>query len=113
MRAPLRAVLDALLAGSAPGAELSLDAIGDALGAIAVTPDEIGWLLDSLEGAGRRVGTALGVGAVAALNRVLTCARSLRQELGRPARVDELAGRTGLSELEVRRALLFARVMGR
>jgi sigma-70-like protein len=109
----LREALDALLAASAPGSELTLDAVGDALSDKPVTPEEIGWLLDELEGAGRRVGGGSDVGAVAALGGVLAAARALRGELGRPARVDELAARARLSEREVRRALLFARVMGR
>jgi uncharacterized protein YidB (DUF937 family) len=113
VRPPVREVLDLLLAGSAPGAELTLDAVGDALGDRPVTPDEIGWLLDELEAAGRRVGDAPRASAVAALGDVLASARALRQELGRPARVDELSARSGLSEGEVRRALLFARVMSR
>ncbi|HEU4407831.1 MAG TPA: sigma-70 domain-containing protein [Polyangiaceae bacterium] len=113
MRAAIREALGLLLAQSAPGAELTLDAVGDALGDRAVTPDEIGWLLDELEAAGRRVGGAPGASALTALNGVLASARALRNELGRPARVDELAARSGLSEAEVRRALLFARVMGR
>lgn len=113
MRPPVREALELLLAASAPGAELTLDAVGDALGDRPVTPEEIGWLLDELEAAGRRVGDAPGVGAVAALGGVLVSARALRDELGRSARVDEIAARSGLSEGEVRRALLFARVMGR
>ncbi len=106
-------MLERLLADSAPGDHLSLDAVGDAVADRPVTPEEIGWLLDELESAGRRVDGSAGVGAVAALGGVLASARALRQELGRPARIDELAARSGLSEGDVRRALLFARVMGR
>lgn len=116
MRAPVREVLARLLAGSAPGAELSLDAIGDAIGDRAVTPEEIGWIFDELERSGRRVGgTPEGQGPkmTDALGRVLAAARALRREQGRPARVDELAARAGLSEGAVRRALLFARVLSR
>jgi uncharacterized protein YidB (DUF937 family) len=40
-------------------------------------------------------------------------ARSIASATGRTARVTEIAARTGLSEDEVRRALLLARVMGR
>ena len=113
MRPPVRAVLDELMVASAPGGELSLDAIGDAIGDLAITPEEIGWVLDALERDGRRVGTTAGLSSVAALAGVLASARALRQELGRPARVDELSARSGMSEREVRRALLFARVMSR
>lgn len=113
MRPPVREALGLLLAGSAPDTELALDAVGEALADQPVTPEEIGWLLDELEAAGRRVGGTSSVAAAAALARVLASARALRDELGRPARVDELAVRAGLAEGEVRRALLFARVMGR
>ncbi len=116
MRAFVRELLAQLLAGSAPGVELSLDAIGDAIGDRAITPDEIGWLFDELEGAGRRVGgepNPQGGTMTETLGRVLASARTLRPTLGRPARVDELAAQSGLSEGEVRRALLFARVLGR
>lgn len=116
MRAPVRELLAQLLSGSAPGRELSLDAIGDTIGDRAITPDEIGWIFDELERAGRRVGrepNAQGVTMTETLGRVLASARALRQELGRPARVDELAAQAGLPEGEVRRVLLFARVLGR
>lgn len=113
MRALIREVLDALLAAAPRGAELSLDAIGEAVGARPVTVDEIAWLLDRLEAEGRVVAAAAPGGGVTALGTVLRAARTLRAALGRSATVLEIVASTGLAEHDVRRALLLAQVMSR
>jgi hypothetical protein len=106
-------LLEVLLAASAPGSVMSLDAVGEAIGDRAVTADEIAWLLDQLAAAAREVGGPEGEGALSALGKVLPAARAVAARLGRPATIDELAASTGLAPGEVRRALLLAKVMGR
>ncbi len=106
-------MLAALLAASPEGAPLSLDRIGEEIGDRHITPEEIYWLVDALEQAGRRVGSAEGADAMAALRVVLPAARALRAELARPPRVDEIVSRTELPKGDVLRALLLAQVMGR
>lgn len=113
MRPIIAEVLEALLSGSAPGSELSLDSVGEAVGSRAVTAEEIAWLIDRLEAEGRSVGGPPSPSQIGALTRVLGSARSLRASLGRAATVAEIAEGTGMSEAEVRRALLLGKVMGR
>jgi hypothetical protein len=106
-------MLEALLTAIPAGAPLSLDRIGEEIGDKHVTPEEIYWLVDSLEHAGRAVGSAEGGDAMAALRQVLPAARALRAAAGRSPRVDEIVERTGLPRGDVLRALLLAQVMGR
>jgi DNA-directed RNA polymerase sigma subunit (sigma70/sigma32) len=92
---------------------VSIDAMGDALGASAVDATQIDAILTALEGAGRKVDAPSGAHGIAALRKVVPAAKEIAKEQGRTARVPEIAERSGLSEDEVRRALLLARVMGR
>jgi hypothetical protein len=107
-------VVQALLLLANEGETVSLDAIGDALGARAVTQEEIDSIVTRLENAGRVVGEKAegGVG-VARLRKVVEAARTLRLELGRSATADEIAGRAGLDVAAVRHALELAKVMQR
>ena len=91
----------------------SLDHVGDALGTLRVTPDEIDALLDWLEARGRSVGDPVGRGAAELLAEVLSAGRTLRAELGRAPQPREIAGRAGLSLAAVQRALWFARILQR
>lgn len=106
----VRAALDTLLASGEQ--EVSLDAVGDAIGAAAIDTQQIEQLLDALEAAGRKVVAPAGAG-VATLRKVIPAAKLLAKELGRTPRVSEIATRTAVSEAEVRRALLLAKVMQR
>jgi hypothetical protein len=112
-RAVIQEVLDALLAATPRGATLELDAIGDAIGARAVTMDEMAWLIDRIEAEGRVVGAPMPGDGVTALGAVLRAARALRTTSGRTPTVGEIAAQAGLEEREVRRALLLAKVMSR
>jgi len=110
MRPAVAVILQTLLARDESA--LSLDTIGDAIGAIAITPDEIEELFGALEAAGRQVERTtpnvrehLGV--------VLREARRLRQQLKAPPTVESIAAATGLDESAVRAALLYASVLGR
>ncbi|MCA9585504.1 MAG: hypothetical protein KC657_09115 [Myxococcales bacterium] len=112
MRTDLRHIVEALVAGAAAGA-VSLDDVGAALGAIAVTTAEIESMIDAIEARGVAVRAPRGGEGERHLGRVISASRDLRAELGRVPRVDELAERAGLSAAEVRHALSLARVMQR
>lgn len=113
MKPELRAVLDALLAESKDTSEVSLDALGEALGTHAISTDDVDEIMRALEGAGRKVIGPEGGGGEDRLKIVLTTARALMSELGRKPRVEEIAERSGLGVDEVRQALALAQVMQR
>lgn len=113
MRPELQAILDDLLAASEDTRELHLDAVGEAIGARAVTTPEIEALIDALETAGRTLLAPQGGAGELRLKTVLTTARILGPELGRRPNVAEIAARSGLSEEEVRHALDLAKVIQR
>lgn len=113
LRAPLARIVERLLAEER--AAISLDALGDALGDLFVTPDEIDAMVGALEAAGRQVGDEdedAGRG-IERLRGVLDAARALRAELGRSPTTVELIERTGLSPFAVQHALGLAKVMQR
>ncbi len=110
LREPLQEVVDALLLR--PESALSLDVIADAIGAMAITSDEIGLILDELEARGRTVAEG-PVAARQSLTRVLASARKLKAALGRSPTSSEIAADSGLSAADVRLALLFARMLQR
>jgi hypothetical protein len=110
LRPELRVILDALVQRQEPA--LSLDAVAEAIGARAVTPDEIGELIDALESAGKSVALDK-TSARESLAGVLGSARELKRQLGRSPTSHEIAARSGLSLDAVRLALLFARVLQR
>lgn len=113
LRPELAALVDGLVRGTAEGGSITLDAIGEAIGARAITPPEIDAMLSEIEARGRRVVSAEGGRGERHLKSVLAAARELRVELGRPPRPDELAVRAGLTIAEVQHALALARVMQR
>lgn len=103
-------IVEKLLAGR--GAVLSLDAVAEAIGAAAVTFEDIEAVFVGLEAAGRRVESAPN-DPPAALAKVLTSARSFSAVSGRRPTLAEIAEHSGLSLGEVRFALLYARVLVR
>ena len=109
----LRTALDELLRNSEDSRRVTLDTVGDALGSLAVDATQIDAIFGALEAEGRTIEAPSGGHGVAALRKVVPAARAIAKEQGRTARVPEIAERSGLSEDEVRRALLLARVMGR
>lgn len=113
LRAELVAVVDGLVAASEEGASISLDAVGEAIGALAVSQVEIDVILDELEGRGRRVTSNEGGQGEQHLHRVLGAARALVAELGRRPTTAEIAERSGLEVEQVRHALALARIMQR
>lgn len=109
----LAPVLAALLESGRASGTVSLDAVGEAIGVRAASTADIEALVDALEEGGVRVSAPEGASGEASLARVLTAARALRKELGRPPNVRELALATGLDEVAVRHALGLAKVMQR
>ncbi len=123
LRGELRTIVEALLTSSASTKEVSLDAIGQAIGTRAITPVEIDAMIAALEASGRAVtspfasphgpdGPERGAGEDR-LKAVVAAARVLAPELGRPATVAEIAARSGLALDEVRHALALLRIMQR
>ncbi len=108
MRPAIAAILDRLL--KCKDASLSLDTIGDAIGAEQISQAEIEELFHSLEAAGRAVdATAPNVRLHLVL--VLREARRLRELHHSNPDVKTLAQATKLTEREVRAALLYASVL--
>jgi len=106
-------IVSALLALPAPGGELTLNEVADAVGALPVSAQDIEVVFDALERAGRHVVAPAGGNGVEHLRRVLPAARRLRTELGRSPTILEIAAACGLPMDSVRHALALARVMGR
>lgn len=104
------AVLAQLLAES--GELVSLDAVAEAIGAAAITLDEIEAVFRGLEAAGRRIESS-AKDPPAALAQVLATVRRFSAVSGRRPTLAEIATHSGLTLAEVRFALLYARVLVR
>jgi hypothetical protein len=102
------AILKELLAESP--ARVSLDAVSEAIGAAAVTFEDIEALFDGLEAAGWHVESE-PKDPPAALTKVLATVRSFSAVSGRRPTLAEIAEHSGLSLGEVRFAMLYARVL--
>ena len=122
LRPELSRIVEGLLSQKKSG--VSLDDLGEAIGALAISTDEIDAMVTALEGAGRSVGAEDGVVTRRGKNdekapgekfllEVLTAARVLRHGLGRSASPAEIAARSGLTLNDVHHALALARVMQR
>jgi DNA-directed RNA polymerase sigma subunit (sigma70/sigma32) len=109
----LAPILARLLAESADSRQVTLDEVGEAIGVLAVSTDDVDALLAALEKEGRQVKGPEGQRGVGNLRKVLPAARALTGSLGRAPTPAELAELTGLSEDDVRHALALGRVMGR
>jgi hypothetical protein len=110
MRAELEVILQHLTA-TGPRT-ISLDEIGDAIGAALISQAEIEMLFDALEASGSHVGGP-SPSLKEHLFTVLREARRLQQASSGAPRVDDIARATGLSAGEVRAALLYASVLSR
>jgi hypothetical protein len=109
----LVAIAEKLLADSAASNTVTLDAMGDAIGLVPVSTEDVDALMTALEAAGRRVVGPEGARGVGNLQRVIPAARALTAALGRAPTVAELAAETGIGSDDVRHALALGRVMGR
>ena len=113
MRYDLRIILESLLLASAEHREIQLDAIGEAVGARAVTAPEIDSLVTALEAEGRTIVSPGGGSGEDHLKKVLATARRLHTQLGRTATASEIAVHSDLPEAAVRHALALAKVLQR
>lgn len=113
LRSELKVIVARLLASSQASGTVTLDAIGEALGAMAVSMDEIEAVMTALEESGREIVGASGPGAEALLRMVVEAARELRSSLNRRPTADEVARHAGLSVEQTRIALSLLRVMQR
>ncbi|MEO6602241.1 MAG: hypothetical protein ABIQ16_20335 [Polyangiaceae bacterium] len=107
-------ILDLLLQETISAEVVSLDRVAEAIGAAAVTMQDIEAILDALEAHGRRVDSKSEFkDPPAALAQVLKSVRSFSAVTGRRPTLPEIAQHSGLSVGEVRFALLYARVLVR
>jgi hypothetical protein len=113
LRAELQEVLRALLDASSAGGEVSLDAIGEALGARAASTEEIDTLFAALEARKRRIVGPEGGGGEQRLKCVVDAARALTAELGHRPKASEVAARAELTVEQVQHTLALLRVMQR
>jgi len=111
LRPEIAAIADAL--AEAHRERVPLDAIGEAVGTLAISTDEIDLLIAHLESKGRRVEQSITGSGTAKLQKVIASARSLASATGRAATRREIAAHTGLTEDEVGHALALAKVMQR
>ena len=105
-------IVGRLLTGRPKNEPISLDELAEAIGAAAVTMQEIEAIFDALEAAGHAV-EAEPKNPPAVLGQVLSTVRSFSAISGRRPTVPEIAQHSGLSVGEVRFALLYARVLAR
>jgi hypothetical protein len=113
LRPELRAVFQHLLSASAHDLQVSLDQVGEALGVLAVTTEEIDLLLTALENENRRITGPQGGGVEKHLGKVVAAARALSQTHGRKPTLTEVAAHAELTLQQVRDALALLRIMQR
>jgi hypothetical protein len=113
LRPELARIVLALVEASAASGEVTLDEIGDALGVLAVSQEEIEAVLQAIEAAGRRVMGPEGGNGEATLGVVLDVARGLRLETGKAPTATQIAAKAGLPVEKVRHALALARVIAK
>ncbi len=88
---------------------VSLNDIGQVIGAAATTPDEIGQLLQRLQTLGLEAHAGPASAPRENLHAVLTAAREIKQA-GELPTTQRIAALSGLSESEVKGSLLYAQV---
>ncbi|MDB4942160.1 MAG: hypothetical protein JWP97_1694 [Labilithrix sp.] len=113
LRPELQQIVDALLAASGASREVTLDAIGEAIGVRGVTSPEIDAMIAALEARGRKVSGPQGGDGEQQLAAVVRAARELTPELGRKPTAAEIAARAGLTAEQVRHALDLLTIMQR
>ena len=111
MRSELAELVEAILRDA--GKSIELDTIGEAIGARAISADEIDQVLAAIEARGHTIVTRAGGRGETTLKTVLSAARALKGELGRTPTSAEIATRTGLALIDVQHALSLARIMQR
>jgi hypothetical protein len=111
VRPELAALVEEILRDA--GKTIELDTIGEAIGARAITAEEIDGILATIEARGHTIRTRAGGSGESTLKTVLTTARALKSELGRTPTSAEIATRSGLALIDVQHALSLARIMQR
>lgn len=111
LRQDLLAVIEPLLARAEE--PISLDRLAEAIGALAVSSEEIDEIITWLESRGRSVGEAPTGPTADTLRTVLVSARSLRLTTQRAPNAAEIAAYSGLELAAVQRALFFAKILQR
>lgn len=115
LRVELQEVVERLLEESAAAGtdQISLDQIGDAIGARAVSTLDVDFVIDALEQAGRVVAAGDKPRGEEHLHRVIRSIRELSAKLGRRPSPLEIAEHAGLSQSDVSHALQLTRIMQR
>lgn len=113
LRVELQDVVTKLLVESERARDVALDHIGDALGTLSVSTDEIDGIFKQLESEGRRVVAPPGGGGEAHLRRVVAAARALKQESTTRPTLSAVCERAGLTRDDVLNALFLLRIMQR
>ncbi len=113
LRKELRTIIDQLVAASAGTKQISLDALGQAIGLHSVSYAEIDAMITAIEARDRRVEATTEGRGEEYLKLVVAAVRKLSRELGRRPSLSEIALRTALSLEQVRHALMLARIMQR
>jgi hypothetical protein len=110
MRDAVRAVLNTLLLRA--DRTITLDELGDAIGAMIIAQDEIDALMQALEAEGRVIASEPGGHGEETLKQVLDAARAIKAD-GHSPSVAEITKMTGLPIGRVKNALALARVIAR
>jgi hypothetical protein len=113
LRPELGSIVDDLVAASGVSREVSLDALGDAIGTLAVSYVEIDAMIGALEAKHLRVTAGSERRGEADLRTLLQAVRAFSAEFGRRPSIAEVSERVGLSSEQVKHALVLARVMQR
>jgi len=115
LRAELQEVVERLLHESAATGtdQISLDQIGDAIGARAVSTSDVDSVIEALEQAGRVVAAGDQPRGEEHLHLVIRSIRELSAKLGRRPSQLEIAQHAGLSQTDVSHALQLTRIMQR
>ena len=106
-------MIEQLLRESEASGHLTLDQIGDAIGARAVSYVDVDVVIDALESAGRVIDAGAKPRGEEHLQLIVRSIRELSVQLGRRPTQPEIAERSGLTQAEVSHALQLARIMQR
>jgi hypothetical protein len=113
LRPELIRIVDELATASSTSKEVSLDALGDAIGTRPVSYVEIDAMISALEAKQRRVTATSDRRGEADLRVLLAAIKAFSAEFGRRPSLAELSERVELSSEQVKHALVLARVMQR
>jgi hypothetical protein len=113
LRPELIRIVDELAAASSHTKEVSLDALGEAIGTRAVAYVEIDAMISALEAKRRRVTATSDRRGEADLRVLLSAIKAFAAEFGRRPNIAELSERVELSSEQIKHALVLARVMQR